>query len=146
MIMTIGPIEVTRERDADGDYIVSLNGHNHWHLAAHGATISEALGRLGEAMMLAADEDAAALRLAEAKRLVTEGKVEIGNEAFHFGDNAVVTKGIQNGLIFQWSRRGVGFGELTMVVRDGQLHVDTECMGLDFTLDILRQALADVMR
>lgn len=46
-------------------------------------------------------------------------------------------------LVFQWSRPGVGFGELVLLARDGKLVAATEHMGVDFCLDVLRQALEE---
>lgn len=41
--------------DPEGDIVVRLVGHPGWHLAAHGATLSEALGRLAEIIKAAED-------------------------------------------------------------------------------------------
>jgi hypothetical protein len=53
------PHLVWRGPDADGDWSVALRGVEGWHLAAHGATRKIALGRLGEALQLAASDEAA---------------------------------------------------------------------------------------
>lgn len=47
------------DRDANGDIVIRLTGVDGWHLAAHGESVEMALGRLGEAMMLAAAPDGA---------------------------------------------------------------------------------------
>ena len=46
-------------------------------------------------------------------------------------------------LVFRWSRKGVGFGEITFTTRDGKLRADTECMSDKFVLEIIAQALLD---
>jgi hypothetical protein len=89
------------------------------------------------------DDDVAA-RLEQAKRLIAEGKFEIGNEAANRGDHAVVVQACPNGgLLFQWSRPGVGFGEIFIAAKDGSLRTDVEGMGDEFVLDVIRQALAE---
>lgn len=92
------------------------------------------------------EEDERAARLEQAKELIKAGKFEIGNEAANAGSDKVrAIAGHRPGcIIFQWSRSGVGFGELTLAVRDGKLHVDTESMGDEFCLDVLAQALREV--
>lgn len=93
-------------------------------------------------------------RLAKAKRLVKEGKVAIGNAAAAT-PGAVVVKsyvrhkartlpeGERGVLVLQWSRPGVGFGEVTLFARDGRLVADTECMSDAFVLDVIGQALRE---
>ena len=88
------------------------------------------------------DDDVAA-RLAEAKRLVSEGKFEIGNEAFKKGLNSVAVIECPHGLLFQWFRDGIGFGEIYLGIRNGVFVIDTECMGTEFVLDVIRQALEE---
>lgn len=85
--------------------------------------------------------------LAEVQRLVREGKVDIANDAARTCTRAVVAKaGYRKGvIIFQWSRPGIGFGELTFAVRNGKLFVDTECCSTAFCLDILRQAIDEAV-
>jgi hypothetical protein len=83
--------------------------------------------------------------LAEARRLAAEGKVEIRNDAAKAGGRAVVAHaGHRKGVIvLEWSRPGVGFGALTLAVKDGRLVSDREAMGVQFCLDVLRQALEE---
>lgn len=106
--------------------------------------------------MAKAENDAAA-RLQQLKDDVGAGRFEIGNEAFHKGVGSVVAKsyrrheaelhpdGEQGVLIIQWSRDGLGFGELTITTRDGKLVLDTECMKLSTVADIMLQALAEAV-
>lgn len=84
-------------------------------------------------------------RLEHAKALLKTGQVVIGNEAIRHGPDAVVAQtGYRRGIIvLQWSRPGIGFGELTLKVRDGKLWSDREGMGLASCLDIIQQALME---
>jgi len=43
-----------------------------------------------------------------------------------------VRKEFQPGIIFNWGAKGVGFGQITMVTKNGKLHIDDENMGNDF--------------
>lgn len=52
---------------------------------------------------------------------------------------------IPGGILFAWTRKGVGFGELTMRVTRGKLVVDTECMGPDFCSGVVRQAISEAL-
>lgn len=84
--------------------------------------------------------------LKRAKKLIAEGKVVIGNEAAKAGANEVVVRpGWRKGtIIFQWSRPGIGFGEL--IIRagaNGKLTADTEAMSDQFCLDVIAQALRE---
>ncbi len=92
--------------------------------------------------------------LAEARRLAAEGKVVITNDAAKRVGSVVVKAyaRVQEALYpadergvleIQWSRPGVGFGCLTLTAEGGKLRADTECMGDEFVLDILRQALRE---
>lgn len=84
--------------------------------------------------------------LALAKKLVAAGKVEIGNAAALAGGHAVrVQAGFRKGvMVLQWSRPGIGFGELVLMVgKDGKLAADMEGMSIPFCLDVLRQALTE---
>lgn len=59
--------------------------------------------------------------------------------------NKVVVSAIPNGLVFSWSRTGVGFGQLSLCVKDGKLVVDDECMSEKFNLGIIEQAFQERM-
>lgn len=85
-------------------------------------------------------------KLRQARELIADGKVEIGNPAYHVGENAVVVRAFPSGLEFSWSRPGVGFGAITFAVRNGRLRVDTETMADEFVMDVLRQALDEADR
>ena len=55
--------------------------------------------------------------------------------------NLVSVQAIPNGLIFHWSRKDIGFGQLTLAVtHEGKLAVDDECMDDKFSLSIIKQA------
>jgi hypothetical protein len=83
-------------------------------------------------------------RLEEVKRLVGEGKLVIENDAASLGNEAVVVEVIATGgLYVQWSRRGIGFGTLTLHAENGKLMADTECMSDEFILGVLAQALRE---
>lgn len=85
-----------------------------------------------------------ASRLNEVKQLVSDGKFEISNEAVKRGPHSVVVVACPNGgILFQWSRPGIGFGEIFIGVKDGALRTDVERMGDEFVLDVIRQALAE---
>jgi hypothetical protein len=75
---------------------------------------------------------------------LAEGVIDIRNEAVKRGGRAVGVRADDGTvLIVQWNRDGVGFGELTFYVKDGKLHVDTESMGIDFCLDVMRQVFEE---
>jgi len=59
-------------------------------------------------------------------------------DRFH---NAVSCQRIRGGIIFHWSRKGVGHGMLTLRVTRGKLEVDGECMNSDFCAAIVKQAI-----
>lgn len=40
-------------------------------------------------------------------------------------------------LVVGWSRKGVGFGQFHFYEKDGQLHIENECMGKEFIKSIL---------
>lgn len=91
-------------------------------------------------------------RLEDAQRLAHEGKITIANTAvdptrgLFDQDDTVTVRGFSHaqatGLVFQWTRKDVGFGELVICVRaDGTLAVDEECMSMEFCLGVIRQAL-----
>jgi len=43
-----------------------------------------------------------------------------------------VRKESQPGIIFNWGAKGVGFGQITIVSREGKLYIDDECMSKEF--------------
>jgi hypothetical protein len=45
------------------------------------------------------------------------------------------------GILIRWSCKGVGFGELYVQEKDGQLHFETECMGRQFVKDVMCAAI-----
>lgn len=57
--------------------------------------------------------------------------------------NTVSVQRTHGGLVFWWSRKGVGFGSLTLVVRRGKLIVDSECMSAAFCAAVVRQAIKE---
>jgi hypothetical protein len=79
-----------------------------------------------------------------AKKLVAEGKFELADSVPPVGEVNICH--IHNGLCFSWNRDGIGFGELTLVVRNGKLCTDREGMGLAFCLDVIRQALEEEVK
>ena len=48
-----------------------------------------------------------------------------------------------DGLRFYWTRKGIGFGGITLNENRERLVVDDECMSDDFCLDVIRQALKE---
>jgi len=50
---------------------------------------------------------------------------------------------IPGGIGFQWTRPGVGFGELILLAKHGKLVVYAECMGEEFCLDVIKQAFEE---
>lgn len=55
--------------------------------------------------------------------------------------NAVSCQRIRGGIIFHWSRKGIGHGMLTLRVTRGKLEVDGECMNSDFCAAVVKQAI-----
>ena len=55
--------------------------------------------------------------------------------------NAVSCQRIRGGIIFHWSRKGIGHGILTLRVTRGKLEVDGECMNSDFCAAVVKQAI-----
>ena len=55
--------------------------------------------------------------------------------------NAVSCQRIRGGIIFHWSRNGIGHGMLTLRVTRGKLEVDGECMNSDFCAAVVKQAI-----
>jgi len=52
----------------------------------------------------------------------------------------------KNGLRFWWSRKGVGFGCLTISLdKDEKFVVDTECMSPEFCGEIVAQAITEAL-
>lgn len=85
-------------------------------------------------------------RLTQIKEAAAAGRVVLGNDAAKEGGRAVKVKaGYRLGtIVFQWSRPGIGFGELVLrVSKDGALEVDREEMGVEFCVDVIRQALQE---
>lgn len=50
---------------------------------------------------------------------------------------------VPNVLVIKWARKGVGFGELTLVVKEDGLHLDTETMGAPFVKQVLGALVDD---
>ena len=57
--------------------------------------------------------------------------------------DTVTASRVRGGIIFWWSRHGVGFGSLTLVAKRGKLTVDAEGMGPDFCAAIVKQAIVE---
>ena len=55
--------------------------------------------------------------------------------------NAVSCQRILGGIIFHWSRKGIGHGMLTLRVTRGKLEVDDEGMNSDFCATVVKQAI-----
>ena len=55
----------------------------------------------------------------------------------------VAVSPIQDGLVFEWSRNAIGFGQLTLTCKDGKLIVDNECMSPEFCADVVKQAIEE---
>ena len=55
--------------------------------------------------------------------------------------NAVSCQRIRGGIIFHWSRKGIGHGMLTLRVNRGNLEVDDECMNSAFCAAVVKQAI-----
>ena len=61
-------------------------------------------------------------------------------------ENTVTTEPAKNGITFWWSRKGVGFGSVTLSFdKDGQLLVDNECMSPEFCGEIIIQAITEAL-
>lgn len=59
-------------------------------------------------------------------------------------DSVAVQAGYRGkGLIFNWSRKGIGFGQLRIFMKDGQFYVDNECMSPEFCADVIKQAIQE---
>lgn len=91
------------------------------------------------------DREELAERLRQAKEIAAAGRIVIANEAAKRGGDAVtVYAGRHLGvLVFQWSRAGIGFGEIALIARDGKLALDNEYMSVDFCVGVIRQALEE---
>ncbi len=99
-------------------------------------------------------ESTPAERLARAKTLAEQGKIEIGNDAARAPGSVVVKSYPRHGanrrpegergvIVFQWSRPGIGFGEILFTTKEGKLLADVEAMSDEFVLDVVRQALRE---
>jgi hypothetical protein len=55
--------------------------------------------------------------------------------------NRTEVQRVRGGIAFHWSRRGIGWGTLTLRVTRGKLDVDNECMGPAFCASVVRQAI-----
>ena len=66
-------------------------------------------------------------------------------ELFDHIKDRVTPIGIPNGILFRWSSKGIGWGELTLQVVRGKLVVDSECCGLDFCAGIVKQAIEQAL-
>lgn len=64
---------------------------------------------------------------------------------FNKAPNTVRPRRIPGGIIFYWTRKGVGFGTLTMRVTHGKLQADTEFMGATFCANVVKQAIEEAM-
>lgn len=53
---------------------------------------------------------------------------------------------IRDGLEFHWTRKGVGFGILTLAFRRGRFSVDSECMGPELCAGVVKQAIEETPR
>ncbi len=60
--------------------------------------------------------------------------------------NAVSCQRIRGGIIFHWSRKGIGHGMLTLRVNRGKLEVDDERMNSDFCAAVVKQAIDEASR
>lgn len=59
-------------------------------------------------------------------------------------NDSVHVQGIDGGLLIRWSRKGVGFGELTLVADgNGKVKVDAETMGDRFVMGVLAQVVSE---
>lgn len=66
------------------------------------------------------------------------------DEAFGELPNSVTVRGFNGGLRFNWSRKGCGWGQLTMRAdKNGKLVIDAETMGDEFVIGVLKQAIAE---
>lgn len=48
-----------------------------------------------------------------------------------------------NGIVFNWSKKGVGFGQLGLYVKDNELIIDNEGMDTEFCLKIIEQSIRE---
>ena len=66
------------------------------------------------------------------------------SELFNDLENSVVVESrVSGGIVLNWSRKGIGFGQLTLTARAGKLVADVEAMSDEFCLDIFKQALKE---
>ena len=66
-------------------------------------------------------------------------------EIFDGCPNTVTPYCIRNGIGFEWSRKGVGFGQLTLAMREGKFVVDTERMDPEFCAEVIAQAIREAL-
>lgn len=59
--------------------------------------------------------------------------------------NTVEPRRVRGGIAFHWSRKGVGFGVLTLRCTNCVLDVDEEGMSDDFCMDVLKQAFTEAI-
>lgn len=62
------------------------------------------------------------------------------SELFKNCPNTVSVGPATDGIVFRWSRKGIGFGELTLRASNGKLYVDSEGMTDEFCLGVIKQA------
>lgn len=88
--------------------------------------------------------------LEQIKRAAREGKIEIGNSAFHqhqaiptidrTATIEVFDHELSAGMVISWSAKGIGFGQITIAKHkdDGKWYVDDEHMSAEFCASIFR--------
>lgn len=57
--------------------------------------------------------------------------------------DGVMVERIKGGIVFNWTRKYVGFGQLTMTVKHGKLTVDAEGMDDEFCAQVVKQAIRE---
>jgi hypothetical protein len=61
--------------------------------------------------------------------------------------NKVYVSAIPRGLLFSWSRKGIGIGQLCIQAnKKGKLEIDDECMNDEFALSIIKQAFKEKIK
>ncbi len=66
---------------------------------------------------------------------------EVAEKVQDFLDQCVDGENLLDDFTVQWSRGGIGFGEFSMFVRDGQIYLDSEAMSKAFIKDIMNQLI-----